>query len=170
MRLRDGVCQIWTALDDHSRYAVGLAACPDQRGETVQARLTEAFRRYGLPDRILCDNGSPGATTPGIPTPGSPSGSRLSVAVSHGRPLHPQTQGKDERFHGTRVSDLLRRSDLLDRPVAMQACFPHDEPRRRILAPWLSQQNRLLQAPCSRRSSTFPGGEAGARLRAGRFR
>ena len=44
-------------LDDHSRYAISLEACGDELGRTVQARLTTAFRRYGLPDQMLMDNG-----------------------------------------------------------------------------------------------------------------
>jgi hypothetical protein len=33
---------------------------------------------------------------------------RLGVKVSHSRPYHPQTQGKDERFHRTLKAELLR--------------------------------------------------------------
>ena len=33
---------------------------------------------------------------------------RLGVRVSHSRPFHPQTQGKDERFHRTIAVELLR--------------------------------------------------------------
>ena len=33
-----------TVVDDHSRYAVGLRACGDERGGTVQAELTAIFR------------------------------------------------------------------------------------------------------------------------------
>ena len=32
---------------------------------------------------------------------------RLKIRVSHSRPYHPQTMGKDERFHGTLERDLL---------------------------------------------------------------
>ena len=39
---------------------------------------------------------------------------RLGIAVSHGRPYHPQTQGKDERFHRTLNAELLRRADFRD--------------------------------------------------------
>ena len=41
-----------TVLDDHSRFAVALKACPNQRTETVRAALVEAFRRYGLPQAL----------------------------------------------------------------------------------------------------------------------
>ncbi len=33
---------------------------------------------------------------------------RLGIRVSHSRPFHPQTQGKDERFHRTLGIELLR--------------------------------------------------------------
>ena len=64
-----GRCHPLTILDDHSRYAVGLAACPNQRTATVRGHLVTAFQRYGLPDRLLVDNGSPWGTIPRIPIP-----------------------------------------------------------------------------------------------------
>jgi hypothetical protein len=49
---------------------------------------------------------------------------RLGIEVSHGRPYHPQTQGKDERFHRTLSEELLsrRESDWHDHPD-VQAAF-----------------------------------------------
>lgn len=34
---------------------------------------------------------------------------QLGVGISHGRPYHPQTQGKDERLHGTLQLELIGR-------------------------------------------------------------
>jgi hypothetical protein len=75
----------------------------------VRARLQRLFERYGLPRRILADNGSPWGS--------SRTGGRhtrltiwlldLGVGISHGRPYHPQTQGKDERFHRTLKAEVL---------------------------------------------------------------
>jgi len=105
----EGRCHPLTALDDHSRFALGLDACADERTETAQARMIALFRRYGLPVEILCDNGPPWGSA------GAPGYTalevwllRLGVTVTHGRPHHPQTQGKDERFHRTLVAELLR--------------------------------------------------------------
>jgi transposase InsO family protein len=97
-----GRCHPLTALDDHSRYNLILAACGDEQGATVRGRLEEAFRRYGLPLAMLMDGGSPWSDPGGDPlTRFSVWLMRLGVRVAHGRPYHPQTQGKEERFHRT---------------------------------------------------------------------
>jgi len=102
-------CHPLTVLDDHSRYVVCLEACPNQQGETVQSKLTDTFRRYGIPERMTMDNGSPWGGDDGCGfTPLTAWLVRLGVAVSHSRPYHPQTQGKDERFHRTLQAELLR--------------------------------------------------------------
>lgn len=106
-----GRCHPLTVLDDHSRYCVGLRACDNERGTTVRECLTSLFRRYGLPRRLLMDNGSPwGSDTDHPWTPLTVWLLRLDIGVSHGRPYHPQTQGKDERFHRTLNAELLRGS------------------------------------------------------------
>lgn len=101
-----GRCHPFTVLDDHSRFCVGLQACADEQGATVQERLTAIFRHYGLPAAIVADNGGPWGSTP-EPTALSAWLMRLGVAVHHGRPRHPQTQGKDERFHRTLQAEVL---------------------------------------------------------------
>ncbi len=40
-----GRCHPLTVLDDHSRYALALTACADERAVTVQDRLRAIFRR-----------------------------------------------------------------------------------------------------------------------------
>lgn len=107
--LGQGRCHPLTVLDDHSRYALELGACADEQTLTVRERLQRVFERYGLPRRILTDNGSPWGA--------SSAGGRytrltiwlldLGVRTVHGRPYHPQTQGKDERFHRTLKAEVL---------------------------------------------------------------
>lgn len=107
--MRLGRCHALTALDDHSRFALILTACSNERGETVRACLTEAFRRYGLPERMTMDNGSPwGSDTEHPYTPLTAWLILLGIRVGHSRPYHPQTQGKDERFHRTLEAEALR--------------------------------------------------------------
>lgn len=104
-----GRCHPLTILDDHSRYAIALKACGDERGETVKPLLIETFRRYGLPARNNVDNGNPWGSLFD-----SARYTRLSVwlirngvQVSYSRPGHPQTNGKDERFHRTLKQEVL---------------------------------------------------------------
>jgi transposase InsO family protein len=61
------------------------------------------FRRYGLPWSMLMDNGTPWSVTHrrGAHTKLSAWLLRHNVRLIHGRPYHPQTQGKEERFHRT---------------------------------------------------------------------
>ena len=113
--LSTGRCHPLTVLDDHSRFALGLEACPDETAKTVQQRLTTIFRCYGLPDRMVMDNGSPwGSDEDHHYTPLTVWLLRLGIAVSHGRPYHPQTQGKDERFHRTLKAEVLQGRTFVD--------------------------------------------------------
>jgi transposase InsO family protein len=105
-----GRCHPLTVLDDHSRFNLGLFACPDERDGTVRGHLTALFRRYGLPERVLCDDGAPWGTAGSGQRYSAPGVwlLRLGVGTAHGRPYRPQTQGKDERFHRTLKAEVIR--------------------------------------------------------------
>jgi len=118
LELPGGAVHLLSVLDDHSRFLVLLQVCPDERGETVRQALIPAFRTYGLPHRILVDNGSPwGYTTDHPYTAVSVWFLRLGISVTHGRPYHPQTQGKVEKFNGTLVAEFLQGVDFADAPA-----------------------------------------------------
>lgn len=104
-----GRCSPLTVLDDHSRYNLVLHACGNTTTETVKAHFTEAFRRYGLPVRMNFDNGAPWGSPaqPGQLTTLEVWLIRLGIRVSHSRPYHPQTNGKDERFHRSLKAEVL---------------------------------------------------------------
>jgi len=100
-------CHPLTVLDDHSRFNIVLHALPGEDGISVRAALTRVFERYGLPERINADNGPPwGSAGRGV-TAFSAWLIRLGIRVSHSTPYHPQTNGKDERFHKTLVAEVL---------------------------------------------------------------
>lgn len=113
--MRSGRLHPLTVLDDHSRFCVVLAACDNEKTQTVKGHLTEAFERYGLPWRMTMDNGSPWGNGPGDPF--TPLGVWLieqDIGIGHSRPYHPQTQGKDERFHRTLKAEALAGQPLHD--------------------------------------------------------
>jgi transposase InsO family protein len=108
-------CHALTVLDDHSRFNVVLHALGDERRESVQPVLQRAFERYGLPERINADNGPPWGNKgqPGL-TGLAVWLIRLGVRLSYSTPLHPQTNGKDERFHRTMKAEVLARHQFRD--------------------------------------------------------
>jgi transposase InsO family protein len=132
-------CHPLTILDDHSRYVVCLKACPNERTETVQLHMTETFRRYGLPERMTMDNGAPwGNDAEHRYTPLTVWLIRLGIGVSHSRPYHPQTQGKDERFHRTLKAEALRGRHFSNMGHAQQRfdewlpIYNHERPHQAI--------------------------------------
>jgi transposase InsO family protein len=120
--LRSGArCHPLTVVDDHSRYGVVVKACGDERRASVEAALIEAFRRYGLPDRMLMDNGAPwGKDFEHRHTRLTAWLMRLGVEPIHGRPFHPQTQGKNERFNGTLKREVVSRESFADLAAAQR--------------------------------------------------
>lgn len=145
--LRRSRCHALTILDDHSRFGLCLRACPNERQETVREALTSVFRRYGLPLRITADNGTPwGNTNTRTMTAMGAWLARLGVRLSHSRPFHPQTQGKDERFHRTLKAELLVRESF-DSFSSAQAAFDRWRDRYNHVRP---HEALGLKAPISR--------------------
>lgn len=103
-----GRCHPLTVLDDHSRFSLTVSACGNEQERTARARLVPVFRLYGLPFSMLMDNGPPWGDPRGQAHTGFTVWlMQIGIQVIHGRPLHPQTQGKDERFHRTLKAELL---------------------------------------------------------------
>lgn len=120
-----GRCDPFDVLDDHSRYSLWLSAEHDQTETTVKAGLTAAFETFGMPLRILCDNGSPwGNTQPGFRwTSLTVWLLDLGIGVAHSRPFHPQTLGKDERFHRTMDLEVISTRTRWDSHQQLQEAF-----------------------------------------------
>jgi len=118
-----------SVVDDCSRYCLAFAPVADQTLESVWTTLWDLFGQYGLPERILSDNGPAfrgGATR--LPGALDVRLWRLGVWTSHGRPWHPQTQGKVERFHRTVETEL---GNDLRHPSIAQARIAYEEFRLR---------------------------------------
>jgi transposase InsO family protein len=104
--LADGVgAEILTWLDDHSRYALSVTAHQTVTGPAVLQEFRAAVTTYGAPASTLTDNGMV-FTTRFSGGRGGRNGlehelRRLGIKQKNGRPNHPQTQGKTERFQQT---------------------------------------------------------------------
>jgi len=105
-------CFPLTILDDHSRFSVMIDAKPDTIG--VKDSFRQAFFSFGMPDAILSDNGSQFAGFRGGYTTFERWLMDHEILPIHGRIMHPQTQGKIERFHRTMNQELLKNARFAD--------------------------------------------------------
>ena len=108
-------CHTLNILDDHSRYSLCSEPLSGETFEDVQPVMIRLFDHYGMPTAFLCDNGNPWGT---VQTMGF---TRFEVWLMehgvltiHGRALHPQTQGKEERFNGSERRELLKTTVMAD--------------------------------------------------------
>jgi transposase InsO family protein len=142
-----GRCHPLTILDDHSRFCIGLRACGNEQRATVKEQLRAIFRSYGLPERLLVDNGPPWGT--GFTGRFTRLGVwlvRAGVTVVHTGHYRPQTIGKDERFHRTLGSEVISRQVIQDLPHA-QRCF---DPWRDVYNYERPHEAIELEVPASR--------------------
>ena len=99
-------------IDDCSRFCLCIDA-KDTAGGIVSS-FESVFKEYGLPKAILSDNGGAFAGFKRGYTRFERWLMDLDILPIHGRPLHPQTQGKIERFHRTMKNELLKRNTFID--------------------------------------------------------
>ncbi len=102
-RTGDGYrCEPITITDCYSRYLIRCHHLPKHSVEYVWPVFQEAFREYGLPNRIRSDNGPPfGCAGVGRLTRLSVNLIKAGVTPEWIRPGHPEENGRHERFHLT---------------------------------------------------------------------
>jgi putative transposase len=87
-----------TVLDDYSRFIVHWELCKTMKTEDVQRTINRALQAAALPKgfspKLLSDNGSCY-----IASELKEFLDEKKIKLIHGRPNHPQTQGKIERYH-----------------------------------------------------------------------
>ena len=142
--LADGTdTEILTWLDDHSRYALRVTAHRTVTGPVVLAAFRAAITAYGPPASTLTDNGMV-FTTRLSGGKGGRNGlenelRRRGITQKNGKPNHPQTQGKVERFQQTlknwlaaqdpQPADLAALQALLD---TFTRIYNHQRPHRSL--------------------------------------
>lgn len=114
-------CVIFQLIDDHARLAVASHAADAETSEAAVEVVKKGIAAHGVPQRLLSDNGA--ALNPSrrgvigqlvayvVP---------LGVEPITGKPGHPQTQGKNERFHQT-LFRYLDKQPLADTIEQLQA-------------------------------------------------
>jgi transposase InsO family protein len=128
-----------TVIDDHSRYALCIGACGDETGTTVKAQLEQVFRHYGLPQAFFVDNGNPwGDSQGGEWTKFRIWLLKLGVHLIHARPFHPQSRGKNERFHRSMDDEVFAMRALANLSEAQyvftdwRGTYNHERPHEGI--------------------------------------
>ena len=94
-------CEPLTVRDEYTRYLLELRAVKNARSVTVRRVFEQLFERYGLPQRIRSDNGSPFAAINALLGLSRLSAwwVALGIDLERGRPGHPQDNGAHERLH-----------------------------------------------------------------------
>ncbi len=112
-------CFPFDIIDDCSRYCLRLEAKTHAQG--VKESFEETFIEYGMPRSILSDNGPQFAGFRGGYTQFERWLMDLDIVPVHGRIIHPQTQGKIERFHRSMNDELLKHNEFTDFDEAASA-------------------------------------------------
>lgn len=110
LRLADGTdVEVISWLDDHSRFLLHISAHARATGHTVVDTFTDTTREHGYPASTLTDNGMIYTARFARGATGDSNQLNmfekllhdLGIRQKNGKPGHPTTQGKIERFHQT---------------------------------------------------------------------
>lgn len=95
-------CEPLTITDSYTRYLIKCTHLNKHTVDYVWPVFDDAFREYGLPNRIRSDNGPPfGSTGVGRLTALSIKLIKAGVIPEWIQPGHPEENGRHERFHLT---------------------------------------------------------------------
>lgn len=134
-----GTVQVFNIIDDHSRLAVGSVAVTEASSEAAWAVFTQAATTWGLPAGVLSDNGLCfSGKLRGFEVLFESNLRDAGIKPVTGRPYHPQTTGKVERFQQT-LKRWLRRQPLAESMIELQAqldaflgIYNHERPHQGI--------------------------------------
>jgi transposase InsO family protein len=142
--------EILTWLDDHSRFALRITAHHRVTGPIVLTAFRDTVAEHGIPASTLTDNGMVFTTR----LAGGKGGRnhletelrRLGAAQKNGRPWHPQTQGKVERFQQTMKKWLRAQPDQPSTIADLQALLDRFQDQYNHRRPHRSLEHRATPA------------------------
>ncbi len=132
-------CDTFTVTDAFSRFILHCQAINNLSHEEVDRICNELMRKYGVPERIRTDNGTPFSSVSGLGI------SKLSVkwmrlGILHERiePGKPTQNGRHERLHRTLKEDTASPpaqslAEQRERFIAFQRCFNEQRPHQALL-------------------------------------
>jgi transposase InsO family protein len=166
--------QVLSWLDDHSRYALSVTAHDPVTGADVLGTFQAACARHGAPASTLTDNGMVFTTRRRGRAANSLEAEldRLGTRQKNGKPNHPQTQGKVERFQQTLKKWLRAQTPQPATLTALQALLDQFAGLYNTARPHRSLPHRAIPAAAyAARPKAVPGNPAAApeqRVRTGR--
>lgn len=121
-------CEPLTITDCFSRYLIRCTHLDKHTVEYVWPIFDEAFREYGLPNRLRSDNGPPfGSIGAGRLTGLSINLIKAGVIPEWIRPGHPEENGRHERFHLTLKQEVASPpKDTLALQIQAMSQFHHE--------------------------------------------
>jgi transposase InsO family protein len=162
-RLQSGEgIEILTFIDDHSRLALTVAAYPVVTVQLVLTQFRHTVTEYGPPASTLTDNGF-------VFTTRVRSGGRntfenelnlLGIDQKNGKPNHPQTQGKVERFQQT-MKKWLRTQPAAPTIADLQTHLDTFRHYYNTIRPHRSLKRRTPAETYNARSKAVPAGTDG---------
>jgi transposase InsO family protein len=118
------VFEVLNVIDDHSRLCIASRAMVTVKAQDVIRVLHKSAEIWGYPASFLTDNGLifTAQARYGLAGAFETELFGLGITVKHGKPYHPQTQGKVERFHQTlkkflQAQDPITTKKLLQREI-----------------------------------------------------
>lgn len=153
--------EILTFLDDHARLALSVTAYPVVTVQRVLHQFRETIAEFGPPASTLTDNGLVFTTrVRGGKNTFENELNLLGIDQKNGRPNHPQTQGKVERFQQT-MKKWLRAQPPAESIEHLQAQLDSFRNYYNTIRPHRSLDRRTPAGTYAARSKAVPAGTDG---------
>ena len=161
-RLASGAgVEILTFLDDHARLALSITAHPVVTGAIVLTDFRTNVSNYGPPASTLTDNGLVFTTrVRGGRNAFENELNLLGIDQKNGRPNHPQTQGKVERFQQT-LKKWLAQQAPAETLQELQSQLDSFRDYYNTIRPHRSLERRTPTEAYTARSKATPAGTDG---------